>query len=39
MLTFYILMWPALALAVLVVIVTAFINEFRQAKRDGTQVV
>lgn len=39
MLTFYILMWPALALGVLVVIVTAFFRELRTAKRDGRQVV
>ena len=35
MLTFYILIWPALALGVLVVIVTAFVNELRKAKREG----
>lgn len=39
MLTFYILIWPALALGVLILIVTAFIRELRAAKREGRQVV
>ena len=39
MLTFYILIWPALALGVLVLIVTTFIKELREAKRDGKSVV
>lgn len=39
MLTFYILMWPVLALGVLVLIVTAFLRELRAARREGRPVV
>lgn len=39
MLTFYILMWPVLALCVLVVIVTAFLRELRAARREGRSIV
>lgn len=39
MLTFYMLMWPALALGVLTLIVTAFVRELREAKREGRSVV
>lgn len=39
MLTFYILMWPVMSAAVLVLIVYTFTKELRQAKRDGKRVV
>lgn len=39
MLTFYILLWPVLALGVLVLIVTAFLRELRAARREGRPVV
>ncbi|MFD2740107.1 putative transporter small subunit [Sulfitobacter aestuarii] len=39
MLTFYILIWPVIAFFVLVLIVTTFCRELRQAKRDGKRVV
>src|SRR5690606_17662298 len=39
MLTFYILIWPALALCVLVLIVTAFLRELRAARREGRPIV
>ena len=39
MLTLYIIMWPIIAAAVLVLIVYSFIKDFRQAKREGKKVV
>ena len=39
MLTLYILMWPIIAAAVLVLIVFCFIKDFRKAKREGKKVV
>lgn len=39
MLTFYILIWPALAFCVLVLIVTAFLRELRAARREGRPIV
>ncbi len=39
MLTLYILIWPLVAAVVLVLIVTTFVKEFRQARRDGKKVV
>ena len=39
MLGFYILMWPIMSAAVLILIVYAFTKELRQAKREGKTVV
>lgn len=39
MLTFYILMWPILSAAVLVLIVYTFTKELREAKREGKKIV
>ncbi|SFG03455.1 putative transporter small subunit [Roseobacter denitrificans] len=39
MLTLYILIWPLISAVVLAVIVTAFLREVRQAKKDGTKIV
>lgn len=39
MLTIYILMWPVIAAAVLVLIVYSFTRDLRQAKREGKKVV
>jgi hypothetical protein len=39
MLTFYILIWPAVSAIVLAVIVTAFVRELRQAKKEGRKLV
>lgn len=39
MLTFYILIWPAISAVVLAVIVTTFTRELRQAKEEGRKVV
>lgn len=39
MLTFYILIWPAISAIVLAVIVTTFMRELRQAKKDGRKIV
>ncbi|WP_306115338.1 MULTISPECIES: putative transporter small subunit [unclassified Roseovarius] len=39
MLTLYILIWPAISAVVLALIVTTFMRELRQAKKDGKKVV
>ncbi|MFP7672688.1 putative transporter small subunit [Marivita sp. S0852] len=39
MLTFYILVWPIISAVVLAVIVTTFVRELRQAKKDGNKLV
>ncbi len=39
MLTFYILIWPAISAVVLAVIVIAFLRELRQAKKEGRKLV
>ena len=39
MLSFYILMWPIMSAAVLILIVYAFTKELRKAKREGKNVV
>ena len=39
MLTLYILMWPVIAAAVLVLIVYSFVKDLREAKREGKKVV
>ena len=39
MLSFYILMWPIISAAVLILIVYAFTKELREAKREGKTVV
>ena len=39
MLTFYILMWPAMSAVVLALIVYTFTKELREAKRAGKKVV
>ncbi len=39
MLTFYILMWPAMSAGVLVLIVYTFTKELREAKREGRRIV
>ncbi|MFA3919298.1 putative transporter small subunit [Ruegeria hyattellae] len=39
MLTFYILIWPTISAVVLVLIVTTFLRELRQAKKEGRKVV
>ena len=39
MLDFYILMWPIMSAAVLILIVYTFTKELRQAKREGRTVV
>ncbi len=39
MLTLYIIMWPIIAAAVLVLIVYSFMRDLRQAKREGKKIV
>ena len=39
MLTFYILMWPIMSAAVLILIVYTFTKELREAKREGKSIV
>ena len=39
MLTLYILIWPVISAVVLALIVTTFMRELRQAKKDGKKVV
>ena len=39
MLTFYILIWPLITAIVLAVIVITFMQELRQAKKDGKKIV
>ncbi len=39
MLTLYILIWPIIAAAVLALIVYSFVNDLRQARREGKKVV
>ena len=39
MLTLYILIWPIISAVVLALIVTTFMRELRQAKKDGKKVV
>lgn len=39
MLTFYILIWPFISAIVLAVIVITFMQELRQAKKEGRKVV
>ncbi|MEM9578607.1 MAG: putative transporter small subunit [Pseudomonadota bacterium] len=39
MLTLYILMWPLISAVVLALIVTTFMRELRQAKKDGKKIV
>ncbi|WP_299848392.1 putative transporter small subunit [uncultured Roseovarius sp.] len=39
MLTLYILIWPLISAVVLALIVTTFVRELRQAKKDGKKVV
>ncbi|MDO5759056.1 MAG: putative transporter small subunit [Rhodobacterales bacterium] len=39
MLTFYILIWPLITAIVLAVIVITFMQELRQAKKDGRKIV
>lgn len=38
-LTFYVLMWPALVAIVLAVISRAFFNEWRDARRRGEDII
>lgn len=38
-LSLYILVWPVISLAVLAVIVTATLRDFRRARREGREVV
>ncbi len=37
--TLYVLMWPLMSAAVLVLIVYTFTKELREAKRDGKKIV
>jgi len=39
LLTLYVLIWPVIVLGVLVVIVRAFVKEWRQAKREGRSII
>ncbi len=39
MLTLYILIWPIISAVVLALIVTTFVRELRQAKKEGKKVV
>ncbi len=39
MLTLYILIWPLISAVVLALIVTTFMRELRQAKKEGKKVV
>jgi hypothetical protein len=39
MLTFYIMIWPAISAIVLAVIVVTFMRELREAKAEGRKVV
>ena len=38
-LTFYVLMWPVIVAVVLIVIGTAFFREWREARRNGEDLV
>ena len=38
-LTFYVLMWPVIVAVVLTVIGTAFLREWREARRNGEDLV
>ena len=39
MLELYILMWPALAFVILVILVQGVLKDVRQAKKDGNDLV
>ena len=39
MMTIYVLMWPIMSAAVLILIWTTFMKELRQAKREGRSIV
>ncbi|MFA3921072.1 putative transporter small subunit [Ruegeria hyattellae] len=39
MLTLYILIWPFISAIVLALIVTSFMRELRQAKKEGRKIV
>jgi len=39
MLTFYILIWPLISACVLALIVTTFVRELQQAKKEGRKIV
>ncbi len=39
MLEFYVLMWPALAFLILVVLIKAVLKDLLQAKKDGNDLV
>lgn len=39
MLTLYILIWPAISAVILALIVTTFLRELRQAKKEGNKIV
>lgn len=39
MLTFYIMIWPAISAVVLAVIVVTFMRELRKAKAEGRKIV
>lgn len=38
-LTFYVLVWPVIVAAVLIVIGTAFFREWRESRRNGEDLV
>lgn len=39
MLTFYVLMWPAAVAVVLLVIARGFYRDWREARREGRQLI
>ena len=39
MLELYILMWPALSFVILLILIIGVVKDFRQAKKDGTDLV
>lgn len=39
LLTAYVLVWPVIVIGVLFVIVRAFMKDWREAKREGRQII
>ena len=39
MLELYILMWPALSFVILLILINGVVKDFRQAKKDGKDLV
>lgn len=39
LLTAYVLVWPVVVISVLGVIIRGYVREFREAKREGRQII